>query len=419
MIVFMKKYSVDLLVGVRQRIHTLILAMIILFSFCYPALSSALKPDMLCKWLADGNALFLSKSSRSEIFTITLKDNRVVTLKFKPQRDGWRSAIVGLTTSGGDDDLQFRLLPPCTIMEGRQLLKQGNRVMAIKIMGPSLEEKSREPQNPPFILNDQIFIPSEPPLLALADTGVNYLLPAFQDSIAVGIDGHLMGYDFWDDDFLPFDKDPRSNPFFPLHHGSTVFSVLDAEGDGVTAALYRFPALEMCRFEELIYHADVLGVRVMNISMGSKDSDDWKCFYRAAQDHSEILFVVSAGNNGINIDYELIYPASFDLANMIVVTSSDIFGRLAPESNYGFENVDLIVPAEQVEVTDHRGILTTTGGSSYAAPRVAALAARFIRHNPDTSIETVINFLKSRAISSSGAFSKYGWIPDPTDDYGF
>ena len=66
-------------------------------------------------------------------------------------------------------------------------------------------------------------VPSEP-LLALVDTGVNYNLPMVQKNLAIDQDRQLIGYDFWDNDNRPFDKDPRRNAFFPLHHGTTVFN---------------------------------------------------------------------------------------------------------------------------------------------------------------------------------------------------
>ena len=62
---------------------------------------------------------------------------------------------------------------------------------------------------------------------------------------------------------------------------------------------------------------------------------------------------------------------------------------------------------------------TTTGGTSYAAPRVAALAVRYLLANPDADTQQIINFLQKRAISGQGNISAFGWIPDPTDDYGF
>ncbi len=175
----------------------------------------------------------------------------------------------------------------------------------------------------------------------------------------------------------------------------------------------------MCRYKELINHAVNAGVRVMNISMGSNNIDDWTCFATAAQNSPSVLFVVSAGNNGRNIDEHPVYPAALSLDNLFVVSSSDHFGRPGAASNTGSQHVDIFVPAEQVSVTDHRGVRTTTGGTSYAAPRVAALAVRYLRANPDADTQQIISFLQKRAISGQGNISAFGWIPDPTDDFGF
>ena len=64
------------------------------------------------------------------------------------------------------------------------------------------------------------------------------------------------------------------------------------------------------------------------MSMGSYSRDDWICFYDRAKKHPNILFVISAGNDGFDIDSNPVFPASLDLENMVVVTSSDQFGRL-------------------------------------------------------------------------------------------
>jgi len=52
--------------------------------------------------------------------------------------------------------------------------------------------------------------------------------------------------------------------------------------------------------------------------------------------HGDMLFIVSAGDDGLDIDAEPLYPAAFGLPNMIVVTSSDDFGRLAEGANRGW-----------------------------------------------------------------------------------
>ena len=188
---------------------------------------------------------------------------------------------------------------------------------------------------------------------------------------------------------------------------------------GLKTAIYRFPASNMCRFSDLIEHADRIGVRIINLSMGSNSVEDWECFYESANRHKGILFFVSAGNNGLNIDIHQVFPASFALENMVVVTSSDLFGHLPRHSNYGIKSVDFMVSAEQVDVFDHRGAYSTTGGSSYAAPMLAALATRFLAKNKSATTRDIVAFLKSRAIRKGKKLVKFGWIPDPSDDFKF
>lgn len=343
--------------------------------------------------------------------------NKVAELNFRPSIINWKVAVISVWEGQGPPIAQIRAVPPCKIISARQLETTADGDKIIISFGPNLKILGTEPQNPPFVMTVPPLRTPREPLLALVDTGVNYNLPMVQKHLAIGQDGQLIGYDFWDNDSRPFDKDPRKNAFFPLHHGTTVFSALTQELGDLTAAIYRFPAKDMCRFGDLIKHAENAGVRIINMSMGSYSHDVWTCFYNSAKQRPHILFVVSAGNDGFDIDVNPVFPASLDLENMVVVTSSDLFGRLPPQSNYGRVSVDLMVPAEQVDVFDHRGVYTTAGGSSYAAPRVAALAARFLAKNTEASAADIIDFLKSRTIKNRSQFVKFGWIPDPSDDY--
>jgi subtilisin family serine protease len=175
----------------------------------------------------------------------------------------------------------------------------------------------------------------------------------------------------------------------------------------------------MCRFKELLAHIAKTDVRLVNLSMGSNDPDDWHCFAVAAKAMPHVMFVASAGNNGRNIDEQPVYPASMALENMVVVSSSDNFGMLGAGSNYGPQTVDILVPAEQVSILDHRGAKAKTGGTSYAAPRVTALLARYLAKKPNATPIQMIDLLRKRAIATSMPLSRFGWIPDPSDDFGF
>ena len=342
-----------------------------------------------------------------------------VTLR--PAGQNWQIAVTDVTDRTSRPLMQVRVMPPCTTVEARLLRRDASgKVVAIQVLGPDLTEvTATEPQNPPVPAFKHKAHQPGTALLAHVDTGINYLLPELRPHIAADRDGGLIGYDFWDGDDQPFDVDPRRNPFFPQHHGTTVFSILAREAPKAGIAVYRFPANDMCRFADLVEHMAAHGVRVANMSMGSRDEADWRCFEDAAKRHPQILFIVSAGNDGNDIDRIPIYPASLTLRNMLVVTSSDSFGRLGRGSNMGAMSVDVMVPAERVEVLDHRGARAETGGTSYAAPRVAALATRFLMANPDADTQGIIAFILSRTISTQGVPLTHGWIPDPTDDFGF
>jgi len=120
---------------------------------------------------------------------------------------------------------------------------------------------------------------------------------------------------------------------------------------------------------------------------------------------------------GFNLDEKPIYLASLKLNNIISVTSSDQTGRLGRGSNYGINSIDFMVPAERLEVIDHRGVRAYTGGTSYAVPKLVALISRYINKHNNVSKNEIINFLKKRAIQKGKKITKYGWIPDPLDNY--
>ena len=289
--------------------------------------------------------------------------------------------------------------------------------IAIEIQSQNIEtnkidyKETLNPKLPKGISNNKNII-------ALIDTGVNYTLLQLHKNIAFK-NKKLLGYDFWDNDNFPFDQDPRNNPFYPRHHGTTVFSVLSREAPKSTIAIYRFPALNMCKFKELIEHIAKNSIRIVNLSMGSSNINDWLCFQEAALKNNKIIFVVSAGNNGFDIDKNPIYPASLKLDNIITVTSSDLNGRVGRGSNIGNISIDFMLPAERVEVIDHRGVKAFTGGTSYAAPRLTAMISRLITANPGISNEDILKILKKRSIKSNKKVTKYGWIPDPLDNYLF
>lgn len=79
------------------------------------------------------------------------------------------------------------------------------------------------------------------------------------------------------------------------------------------------------------------------------------------------LFVAAAGNNKRNTDSRPHYPASYDLENVIAVTSINDKGQLSWFANTGVNSVHLAAPGS--------GILSTIPGGGYAAGSGTSLAA--------------------------------------------
>ncbi len=254
--------------------------------------------------------------------------------------------------------------------------------------------------------------------VAMIDSGLAYDLEIFRDRLARNPDGAPIGYDFWDMDPWPYDGDVARSRFLPIRHGTAVASVLIREAPQTALIPYRYPRPDMSRLAKAVESAAKAGARIIAMPLGSRRRTDWIEF-EAALDAHQLLAIVSAGNDGQDIDATPVWPSSSNNANIIVVTSADGFGRLAKGSNWGAESVDIMLPAENIKIIDFRGAQGTGSGSSYAVPRLAALAARILQDDPSLSITDLKARILARAIPSpfeKTPVVKAGWIPDPLKD---
>jgi len=258
---------------------------------------------------------------------------------------------------------------------------------------------------------------AEPSLrVALVDSGVDYELDFINERLARNAQGSLIGYDYWDLDPLPYDAHPNKQGVIQ-RHGTATASVLLREAPQVSLVPYRYPRPDMQRMRDLIEHAALNDVRIIGLPLGGNRQDQWLAFESAAREHPEILFVASAGNNGRDIDQRPVYPAALDLSNLLVVTSADDFGVPAEGVNWGRGSVDYMVPAEHVPVIRFGGQAGYAAGSSYAVPRVVALAARRLQANPDWSVAQLLADIRSQF--ANGAMARQlgqGYLHDPLYD---
>ena len=241
--------------------------------------------------------------------------------------------------------------------------------------------------------------------VAHVDSGVNYLVPGIAARLARDADGAALGYDWWDMDARPFDHDPARSPFFPQRHGTRTASLLLEEAPHARLIPYRYPRADMSRMTALVDAAAKAGARIVTVAMGSNERGEWQAYAEAARRHPQMLFIVSAGNDGRDLDREPAYPAALELPNQLTVTSAEDDGSLASGSNWGERAVDLLVPAEGVLVTDFDGRRVFASGSSYAVARVGALAACLLGAHPKWDTKALRQAIRA-----------YRFVPDPLGD---
>lgn len=315
-----------------------------------------------------------------------LEDGAAIRIERLAPGDRLRRMVVEYRAAAPDGGNRPRLAAiadaDCTIRLGRRLLYEPGfpQPVAIEHLDHSLKPTGeREPLNPPVPDGtDPVGVP-----VALMDSGVNYLLPQIARRLARDESGEILGHDYWEGDRRPFDAHPVRSVFFPQRHGTRTATLLLREAPRARLVPYRYPRPDMSRMTGLVNDAADNGIVVVNISMGSNDRADWEAFAAAARAHPGTLFVLSAGNDGRDIDARPVYPAALRLDNAITVTSSTAGGEPARGSNRGRKSVDLLVPAERLRVTDFDGSEIAASGSSYAAVRVSALAARMLAQHPD------------------------------------
>lgn len=155
-------------------------------------------------------------------------------------------------------------------------------------------------------------------------------------------------------------------------------------------------------------HAQVqAGATVINLSYGP---EEWEkvdpaiaavykdYFTRMEAERPDIIFVAAAGNDGDSVDGSRYYPAGFALSNVITVGNVTNDGTMWKESNrtgQDFE-VTLSAPGEQAVQgvdNDTGKVVNSSGGTSRAAPQVAAAAALLRSLNKDLTAEDIKKIL--------------------------
>ncbi len=237
-------------------------------------------------------------------------------------------------------------------------------------------------------------------LVAVIDSGIMVTHPDLKANIWVnpgeiagnGIDDDgngfiddINGWDFANDDASVYD-DPDAD-MHGTHVAGTIGAVGNnsASGTGVawTARIMSAKFIHgrsgstMNALKAVDYVAQ-MGAKVCNCSWGG---GGYSGLLEQAMANSGILFVTSAGNEGLDNDLYPHYPSSYDLPNVISVAASDWNDNLVNFSCFGAESVDIAAPGYWVlSITPTGG--AWMAGTSMATPHVTGAAALVAAEHP-------------------------------------
>lgn len=235
-----------------------------------------------------------------------------------------------------------------------------------------------------------------------------------------GINGATYAGDPYVDDIIGWDfAENDNNPMDHNGHGTHTAGTIGAMGNnrnGVAGVVWKTSLMALKIFDDAgnganeatiaaaIRYAVDAGARVSNNSWGATGGFGATMYnaiaYAAQNNH---VFVVAAGNNGVNADYSFLrsYPASFNLPNIITVAATDTFGDLAYFSNYGNASVDLSAPGAGILSTYLNGKFAYLSGTSMAAPHVTGSVALLLSKNPNLNYAEIKNGLMGSVDTSS------------------
>ena len=158
------------------------------------------------------------------------------------------------------------------------------------------------------------------------------------------------------------------------------------------------------------------GSTIINMSWGPKDpaaTDPnvpkvYRAFFeRMARERPDVIFVAAAGNHGVAGDGSQMYPGGFNLPNVMTVGNVTNDGSVWKSSNTSgndFE-VSIFAPGHQAvrgQNPDTQEIKNLYGGTSMAAPQVAATAALLRSLNKGLTAEQIKQIITSTATDKDG-----------------
>jgi thermitase len=293
-------------------------------------------------------------------------------------------------------------------------------------------------------------------LVAIIDTGIDFNHPDLKANLWVnaaekngrpGVDDDNNGIvdDIYGASFVDANKPVGSN-LDDHGHGSHCAGTIGGTGnDGVGVAGVNWNVKIMgVKFLggdgsgslegalKAIDYATKMGAKVLSNSWGGGGFSQLLKESIERSNTAGALFVAAAANDGSNNDNSPVYPANYEVPNIISVAAIDNKGRLASFSNYGAKTVHIAAPGVNIYSSLKNGAYESWSGTSMATPHVSGVAALLIGHEPTlTNLEVRQRILAAAKplaglrgkVSTAGMLNAYytltGQAPpdDPNDPF--
>ena len=252
--------------------------------------------------------------------------------------------------------------------------------------------------------------------VGVLDTGINYKHPDLLGKIRDD------GYNFIDNNNNIYDEENDK-------HGTAIAGIISSKDDGkgicgIASNVNILPLKFMNSYKgytsdavKAIDYAKNKDIKIINCSFSC---EEYNPILKETMEDSSILFVCSAGNNSENTNVNPLYPASYDLPNVISVGSINGEGKLSYFSNYG-NGVDVLAPGEEIKSTSTGEDYYLYSGTSLSAAYVTGVAALIKSSNHEMTATDISEKIKNNVrkfidyegkVKSGGIVDAYACISD-------
>lgn len=216
--------------------------------------------------------------------------------------------------------------------------------------------------------------------VAVIDSGADVTHPMLKNYLWTGENG-INGKNFVDDNHVLYDAEN----FTQYAHGTHVSGIIaqSASESGTPLKIMTCKAFE----NGSAYTSDVIeaiefavenGAKIINMSFGGTQ---YNPALEEAMAEADALFITAAGNHRMDVSDTPIYPACFDLDNIICVTSSNADKGFTYFSNYSTSLVDIAAPGRDIQSAYPNKGVAPNSGTSMAAAYVSGVAAAVAARN--------------------------------------